>query len=115
MKFPQKTAIALAMLGLASAGVQAQMTQQSQQPQQSAPSPGPITPKVQAPLVSPNPPASQSDASGKPAMLALDKDRDGSISRVEAAADPALAKIFDQLDRNHDGKLDEAELAGYSK
>jgi Ca2+-binding EF-hand superfamily protein len=39
----------------------------------------------------------------------LDRNRDGSISKKEAAADPALAKDFDRFDLNHDGKLNRAE------
>jgi len=45
----------------------------------------------------------------------LDKDRDGFVSREEASGDPELLKVFDKLDRNGDGKLDERELSEYSK
>jgi EF hand len=40
----------------------------------------------------------------------LDKDNDGFVSRAEAAGVPTLAKVFDQFDRNRDGRLDRAEL-----
>ncbi|HEY5020660.1 MAG TPA: hypothetical protein VII17_06545 [Steroidobacteraceae bacterium] len=43
-------------------------------------------------------------------MELLDKDRDGYVSRTEAAGVPTLAKVFDQFDRNRDGRLDRAEL-----
>ena len=43
-------------------------------------------------------------------LKALDKDRDGRISRDEAAAAPRLAARFDQLDANHDGFVTPDEL-----
>ena|SRR3984893_16135583 len=46
----------------------------------------------------------------------LDKNKDGYISKAEAAADPALARDFDKFDLNYDGKLNRAEyLAGRAK
>jgi hypothetical protein len=46
----------------------------------------------------------------------LDKDKDGYISKAEAAADPALAGDFDKFDLNNDGKLNRAEyLAARTK
>jgi hypothetical protein len=46
----------------------------------------------------------------------LDKNKDGYISKAEAAADPALAKDFDKFDLNNDGKLNRAEyLAARTK
>jgi Ca2+-binding EF-hand superfamily protein len=44
-----------------------------------------------------------------PGFHALDKDKDGSISKAEAAANPALAGKFAEADKNHDGKLSRAE------
>jgi len=44
-----------------------------------------------------------------PGFHALDKNGDGSISKTEAAANPALAKNFAEADKNHDGKLSRAE------
>ncbi|MGB6056563.1 MAG: EF-hand domain-containing protein, partial [Burkholderiaceae bacterium] len=43
----------------------------------------------------------------------LDKDGDGAISRDEAAADKRLAKDFDGIDANHDGKLQKSELQAH--
>lgn len=40
----------------------------------------------------------------------LDKDKDGSISRAEAAGHPMLSKGFDTADANKDGKLSKEEL-----
>jgi len=40
----------------------------------------------------------------------IDTDNDGTISLDEAKA--AAGKVFDQLDHNHDGTLDRAELRG---
>jgi Ca2+-binding EF-hand superfamily protein len=40
----------------------------------------------------------------------LDKDKDGFISKTEAAGHPMLAKRFDAIDSNKDGKLSKEEL-----
>jgi EF hand len=45
----------------------------------------------------------------------LDKNNDGFVSRDEATGVPMLAKVFDQFDRNRDGKLDRAELEAAEK
>ena len=42
----------------------------------------------------------------------LDKDKDGYITKTEAAADPALSKDFAKWDLNNDGKLNRAEYLG---
>jgi Ca2+-binding EF-hand superfamily protein len=57
--------------------------------------------------------ASRSDDSG---FAKLDKNKNGYISKSEAAADPALAKDFARFDLNHDGRLNRAEyLAARAK
>lgn len=43
-------------------------------------------------------------------MTQLDKDKDGMISRAEAADHPLLSKGFDAADSNKDGKLSKEEL-----
>lgn len=43
-------------------------------------------------------------------MAQLDKDKDGAISRAEAASHPLLSKGFDTADTNKDGKLSKEEL-----
>jgi hypothetical protein len=45
----------------------------------------------------------------------MDRDRDGSISRAEAAADQQVGRQFEELDRNRDGKLDAGEFPGSRK
>jgi Ca2+-binding EF-hand superfamily protein len=50
--------------------------------------------------------ASRSDDS---TFAELDRNRNGYISKAEAAADPVLAKEFDKFDWNHDGRLNRAE------
>jgi Ca2+-binding EF-hand superfamily protein len=51
-----------------------------------------------------------------PGFNALDKNKDGYISRAEAKGNPALAAKFDEADKNHDGKLSRAEyLAAMTK
>ena len=124
MTFSKSTLIGLTLLGLASSGAYAQMTQQQpgqqtqQQPAQPTPPAAPNSTPSQrltpAPATSPAPSAAPGATGAKPSLQTLDKDRDGTVSMTEAAADPALAKKFAQLDRNHDGKLDRGELAKYT-
>src|SRR3569833_4747908 len=47
-------------------------------------------------------------------MQILDKDGDGAISREEASGHKFLAKQFDQIDANKDGKLAAEELQSFS-
>lgn len=47
------------------------------------------------------------------ALEDLDANKDGSISAEEAQAQADLAKDFNLLDRNQDGKLDAAEFAQF--
>lgn len=44
------------------------------------------------------------------AFRKLDADRDGFVSRREAAAQPEVAANFDRADRNRDGRLDLEEF-----
>ena len=47
---------------------------------------------------------------------AADKDGDGALTKDEAQAGlPHLAKHFDQIDANHDGKVTEDEIRAYMK
>ncbi len=43
----------------------------------------------------------------------LDADKDGVISAEEAQANPELAKSFESVDENKDGKIDAAEFAQF--
>jgi Ca2+-binding EF-hand superfamily protein len=44
------------------------------------------------------------------AFARLDTDRDGRISRAEAAKGPRMSKKFDKVDADHDGYVTRAEL-----
>ena len=51
-----------------------------------------------------------------PGFHALDKNKDGYISRAEAKGNPTLARKFKEADKNGDGKLSRAEyLAAMTK
>jgi hypothetical protein len=70
-----------------------------------------------APLVSALEPSSmgRSSAGGSaariPSFEQLDRNKDGFIARHESAALPGLSALFDDADRNQDGKLDKVEFA----
>jgi Ca2+-binding EF-hand superfamily protein len=48
-------------------------------------------------------------ADHEPGFNALDKNKDGHVSRAEAASDKDLAKKFKEADRDNDGKLSRSE------
>jgi hypothetical protein len=45
------------------------------------------------------------------AFAKLDADKDGRISRAEAAKGPRLSRKFDKIDADHDGYVTRAELS----
>jgi hypothetical protein len=49
--------------------------------------------------------AQQPTPSARPHHASMDANHDGVIDRAEAATHPRFAARFDQLDRNHDGRL----------
>jgi hypothetical protein len=53
----------------------------------------------------------QSEPGPRPTIsfVSLDQNRDGALSRIEAAAVPRLLLDFDRVDRDHDGRLIPAE------
>jgi hypothetical protein len=48
-------------------------------------------------------------------LQSLDSNKDGMVSKSEAAADPSLAKEFSKLDKNKDGKLDQSEFSQHKE
>jgi hypothetical protein len=58
-------------------------------------------------------PTAPTPAPGQTSLTALDTDKDGSISRLEARWDPALSAQFPTLDRNGNGALEPAEFARF--
>ena len=76
----------------------------------------PATPATPAtPSVSPATPATPATPSANAAggFEVADKDRDGAISKKEAASNKDLTKKWDTLDANKDGKLDSGEFAQF--
>jgi Ca2+-binding EF-hand superfamily protein len=55
--------------------------------------------------------AGRQPAAATPVFDLVDRNRDGFIDRREAGAVPGLAERFEQMDANHDGKLDRVEFA----
>lgn len=76
------------------------------------PPPTPTTPPPSLPMATPG---------VKPQRMAADKfanidtNKDGAITRDEAAAAPKLSAEFDQVDADHDGRITPAELKAYAK
>ena len=62
--------------------------------------------------------ASAATTQGDPAKKSwadVDADKDGNLSKAEAAAVPALGQVFDQADANADGSLSADEYKAYVK
>lgn len=62
------------------------------------------------------PPAGQAAAAAGPQKKSwsdVDLDKDGKLTKTEAAAVPALGKVFDQADGNADGALTTDEYKNY--
>jgi len=62
--------------------------------------------------------ASSATTQGDPAKKSwadVDADKDGNLSKAEAAAVPALGQVFDQADSNADGSLTADEYKAYVK
>lgn len=59
------------------------------------------------------PPSTTSGAGAGAEFTKLDKDKDGTVNKKEAASNKDLTKQWDTLDVNKDGKLDEAEFAQF--
>jgi hypothetical protein len=55
------------------------------------------------------PPAPEPGATRAVDLSPLDTDQDGRISKAEAAAEPAIAQVFAQVDSNADGYIDGTE------
>jgi hypothetical protein len=112
----KRNTIAIALLGCAGTAAIAQTTQA---PQTTQPGPAPAQTQQQ-PATSPgatSPGAAPRAATSAPKVMfeSMDRDRDGSISRAEAAADQQVGRQFEELDRNRDGKLDAGEFPGSRK
>ena len=106
MTFLQNLLAAIAALGIFAMSAVAQAPQ---------PSPAAVPPPSMLPPQSPAAPTSAGAVVIQYKLEMLDKDRDGFVSRAEAAGVPDLLKIFGKLDRNRDGKLDESELTEHNK
>jgi hypothetical protein len=48
---------------------------------------------------------------GVPTLSSVDRDGNGSVSRIEAARSKQLVRHFESLDQNRDGQLDKGEFA----
>lgn len=63
------------------------------------------------PLVFALEPATGGSSAASPSFARADRDRDGFVSRREAAAIPGLEQVILRADLNFDGRLDQVEYA----
>jgi hypothetical protein len=105
---------ALAVLALSAGIAEAGIIVQAPPPVKDPAVPPEVSPKATPPL-SPSAPTSPGAVVIRFKLEMLDKDRDGFVSRGEAEGVPELIKVFDKLDANRDGRLDQAELDAYHK
>jgi hypothetical protein len=105
---------ALAVLLFVAGTAQAGVIVQAPPPVKDPAGPPEVSPKATPPQ-SPAAPTSPGAVVIRFKLEMLDKDRDGYVSRAEAESVPELIKVFDKLDANRDGKLDQAELDAYTK
>jgi hypothetical protein len=78
----------------------------------------PSQPSTSPSTSSPSSPSSDTSLSGSMStdsggFAKVDKDRDGNITKKEAASNKDLTKQWDTLDSNKDGKLDQGEFAQF--
>jgi len=64
---------------------------------------------VQSPVAS----TAATDTTKPKTWADVDRDKDGNISKTEAAAEPAVGKMFDLADTNKDSKLTPDEYKAY--
>lgn len=68
-----------------------------------------------AQMSAPAKPAPEMSAKLQEAFARADKNRDGKLSKEEAAVMPAIAEVFDKADVDKDGFLSKAEFAEVAK
>ncbi len=105
---PRALTVALTAVLLVPLALQAQTSP----PAPVQPPPTPTTPPPSLPMATPG---------VKPQRMAADKfanidtNKDGAITRDEAAAAPKLSTQFDEVDADRDGRITPAELKAYAK
>lgn len=104
--FEAKSVMLFAACALTTLAAHAQTPNSTAQPQQSAPA-GQAT--FGGGAAAPGAGAAQSSVEAA-AFARADKDRDGKLSRSEAAQLPEVMQRFDQIDANRDGTLSREEF-----
>ena len=80
----------------------------------SPPPPSSTSPSSTSPSsTSPSSTGSSSASGSSDAFAKLDADKDGMVSKKEAAKDKSVTAKWDTLDTNKDGKLDPGEFAAF--
>ena len=69
----------------------------------------------QQPTTAPQQSTMSDAASSQAAFAQLDANHDGSIDKIEAAADAGLGAAFDSVDADQNGRLDQAEFDKYAQ
>jgi EF hand len=113
MTFMKNLLAGLSLLGIFAADAGAQIVREDHVDPRTI---SPAEPKNMPPQ-SPGAPTSAGAIVVRYKVEVLDKDWDGLVSRAEviSLSMPELLRVFDQLDRNRDGKLEQRELDRFVK
>ena len=106
-----------AALAMPTAFAQSDTEAQAGQPQTEQPTPTEATPPAERATGAADQSAGQvsgaASSSGKPGWDQLDADKDGAISKQEAATNAGLAQIFEQADADTNGALTTEEYKAF--
>jgi hypothetical protein len=107
-------AMALGLIGAASAGMQGQGTKpDAQKPEYKEATPGDTTGREKAPVADQELASPGEDRVSTRAFQTLDKDKDGYLQEGEGEISKDMAAQMDEVDTNEDGKVSESEFSAF--